>query len=99
MLVVSGQLSVVSCFLSRPPSSAFAGRIARNSDFGSPLSFEFRHSNFVIRHSYLSASIGSTLAALRAGSQHARSATETRSSETTVKVVKGGTNFFSQRTK
>ena len=35
----------------------------------------FHHSDFVIRHSYLSASIGSTLAARRAGSQQANSAT------------------------
>ena len=37
----------------------------------------FRHWEFVIRHSYLSATIGSTLAARRAGSQQATSATAT----------------------
>jgi hypothetical protein len=47
----------------------------------------FRHSSFVIRHSYRSASIGSTRAARRAGSRHARIVTISSSRGTATKVA------------
>jgi len=47
----------------RNPNKAPAARCLRHSDFGFLWSF-------VIRHSYLSASIGSTLAARQAGQCH-----------------------------
>src|SRR5947199_8503932 len=54
--------------------------------FGIRISDLTRHLEFVIRHSHLSASIGLTLAALRAGSQQASRATETSSSGTAANV-------------
>src|SRR5205823_9824616 len=47
----------------------------------------FGHWEFVIRHSYLSASIGSTRAARRAGNQHASEATAIRSDEFAINVA------------
>src|SRR5206468_8322700 len=47
----------------------------------------FRHWEFIIRHSYLSASIGSILAARRAGSRQASSATATRKRITLAKTT------------
>src|SRR5439155_7785842 len=85
---VGCQWSVVHCQLLLISASVLQFRGSNRSEFRFRVSFVIRVSSFVILHSYLSASIGSTLAARRAGSQHARSATETRSSETTVKVSK-----------
>src|SRR5436189_5160974 len=47
----------------------------------------FGHLELVIRHSYLSASIGSTRAARRAGNQHASEATAIRSDEFAINVA------------
>src|SRR2546425_1201078 len=79
---VSGQSSVVSCLLFRPPFADFAIGIVRNSDFGF-----LCHLDFDIRHSYLSDSMGSTLAARRAGSQLARIATPASNSDTPANVT------------
>src|SRR2546426_12189010 len=47
----------------------------------------FRHSDFVIRHSYRSASIGSVRAARWAGKRQARSATTSNSNGTIMNVI------------
>ena len=58
-----------------------------HSFLGIRISDLIRHSDFVIRHSYLSASIGSTFVARLAGSQLARTATRTSNNTTLMNVT------------
>src|SRR5207244_3413223 len=75
--IIHRSLSVVS------RRALFGGRIIRISDSGSRL----RDSECVSHHSYLSASIGSTFDARRAGSQQASRAIATQSNATAINVA------------